>query len=72
MKLNNEKSIKFGPPLPPFLVGSSASSPLKIWDAMPHYLKALFSQKKKNRKFIILTIFVWTTLFKVTWFHTCK
>ena len=38
MKINNEKSqicISSGPPLPPILGGSSADSPLKIWDVMP-------------------------------------
>ena len=30
---------------PPFWGGSSAASPLKIWDAMPPYLKRLFEQK---------------------------
>ena len=34
------------PPLPPILGGFySAASPLKIWDAMPPYLKRLFEQK---------------------------
>ena len=33
------------PLLPPILGGSSAASPLKIWDAMPPYLKRLFEQK---------------------------
>ena len=32
---------------PPFLGGSSAASPLKIWDVMPPYLKTLFEQKTK-------------------------
>ena len=27
---------------------SSATSPLKIWDVMPHYLKTLFEQKTEN------------------------
>ena len=44
----NEKTNKFGPPLPPFLWGSSATSLLKIWDVMPHYLKTLFEQKTEN------------------------
>ena len=43
------------PPLSPFWEGSSAASPLKIWDVMPPYLKTLFEQK--NRNLIILTIF---------------
>ena len=30
---------------PPFFGGSSAASPLKIWDVMPPYLKTLFEQK---------------------------
>ena len=40
-------SIKNGtPPLcPPFWGGSSAASPLKIWDVMPPYLKTLLEQK---------------------------
>ena len=33
------------PLCPPFWGGSSAASPLKIWDAMPPYLKRLFEQK---------------------------
>ena len=33
------------PIFPPFWGGSSAASPLKIWDAMPPYLKRLFEQK---------------------------
>ena len=34
------------PPLfPPFWRGSSAASPLEIWDVMPPYLKTLFEQK---------------------------
>ena len=33
------------PLLPPILGGSSAASHLKIWDAMPPYLKRLFEQK---------------------------
>ena len=64
MKINNEKRQIWTPCghlLPPILGGggSSATSPLKIWDVMPHYLKTLFEQK--NRKLIILTIFAWTT-----------
>ena len=51
MKINNEKD-KFEPPLdsfcPQFLGGSSATSPLKIWDVMPHYLKTLLEQKTEN------------------------
>ena len=36
----------FVPPFAPhFGGGSSATSPLKIWDAMPPYLKRLFEQK---------------------------
>ena len=39
----NEKN---DPPLfPPFWGGSSAASPLEIWDVMPQYLKTLFEQK---------------------------
>ena len=33
------------PLCPPFWGGSSAASPLKIWDAMLPYLKRLFEQK---------------------------
>ena len=29
-------------------VGSSADSPLKIWDVMPPYLKTLFEQKTEK------------------------
>ena len=37
----------FAPPpfFPPFWGGSSAASPLEIWDVMPPYLKTLFEQK---------------------------
>ena len=54
------KKAKFGPLWTPFALnfffgGSSADSPLKIWDVITPYLKTLFEQK--NRKFIILTIF---------------
>ena len=30
---------------PPFWGGSSAASPLKMWDVMPPHLKTLFEQK---------------------------
>ena len=45
--IENEKKIPppFAPSLPPILGGSSAASPLKIWDLMPPYLKTLFEQK---------------------------
>ena len=33
-----------GPPLPPIFGGSSAYSPLKIWDLMTPYLKTLSAQ----------------------------
>ena len=40
------KTKKTNPPLcPPFWGGSSAASPLKIWNVMPPYLKTLFEQK---------------------------
>ena len=45
------KKAKFGPPLPPYLGGCSATSPLKIWDVVPHYLKTLFEQKTENLSF---------------------
>ena len=35
----------FVPPFPSILGGSSAASPLEIWDVMPPYLKTLFEQK---------------------------
>ena len=42
----NEKNE---PPLcPPFWGGSSAASPLEIWDVTPPYLKRLFEQKAEN------------------------
>ena len=51
MKITNEKSQicpPFGPHLPPILEGgSSTTSPLKIWDVMPHYLMKLFELKTK-------------------------
>ena len=53
-----------GPSLPPIMGGgggsSSAISPLKIWDVLPHYLR-IDTVRAKNRKLIILTIFAWTT-----------
>ena len=51
MKINNEKRQIWTPSgllLPPILGGSSATSPLKIWDAMSHYLKTFFEQKTEN------------------------
>ena len=46
---------KFGPPLdsfcPQFWGGSSATSPLKIWDVMLHYLKTIFEQKQEIDNF---------------------
>ena len=48
---NNEKTQIWTPSgllLPPILGGSSAISPLKIWDVMPHYPKTLFEQKTEN------------------------
>ena len=45
MKMNNKKN---GSPLPQFFGGSSVTSPLKIWDVMPHYLKTLYEQKTEN------------------------
>ena len=48
------KKAKFGPTLdplcPPFWGGggSSDTSPLKIWDVMPPYLKTLFESKTEN------------------------
>ena len=35
-------------------------APLKIWDVLPHYMR-IDTVRAKNRKFIILTIFAWTT-----------
>ena len=60
------KKAKFGlsltgPSLPPIMGGSSSAiSPLKIWDVLPHYLR-IDTVRAKNRKLIILTIFAWTT-----------
>ena len=42
--IENEKNYPLSPG-PPFWEGSSAASPLEIWDAMPPYLKTLFEQK---------------------------
>ena len=50
-KKNIEKSQIWTPlyPLcPQFWGGSSADSPLKIWDVMTPYLKTLFKQKTEN------------------------
>ena len=43
---------------------SSPTSPLKIWDVMPHYLNTSFWAR--NRKLIIVTIFAWTTPLNMT------
>ena len=43
--IENEKKNEPLPLCPPFLGGSSAASPLKIWDVMPPYLKTLFEQE---------------------------
>ena len=48
MNINNEKKLNLDPLCPPFWGGSIASSPLKILDVMPHYLKTLFEQKSEN------------------------
>ena len=41
-----KERLSLCPPFcPPFWGGSSAGSPLKIWDVMPPYLKRLFEQK---------------------------
>ena len=45
----NEQTLFAPPPLPPILEGSSAASPLKIWDVMPPYLKTLFEQKTEKK-----------------------
>ena len=67
MKINNKKA-KFGLSLSlyPFAShygegSSSAISPLKIWDVLPHYLRMHDTVRAKNRKLLILTIFAWTT-----------
>ena len=52
---------------PPFGGGSSAASPLKIWDVMPPYLKTLFEQKIRN--LIILTIL--SDLIPLKWSCMC-
>ena len=41
----NEPPPPLPPLFPPFWGGSSAASPLEIWDVMPPYLKTLFDQK---------------------------
>ena len=41
----NEPPPLLPPPFPPFWRGSSAASPLEIWDVMPPYLKTLLEQK---------------------------
>ena len=40
-----QKKNELPPLFPPFWGGSSAASPLEIWDVMPPYLKTLFEQK---------------------------
>ena len=45
------KKAKFGSSLPLILGGSSATSPLKIWDVMPEdTLRAKKKKKKKKKK----------------------
>ena len=54
MKKKTLKKAKFGPLCTPFAPnfkgggGSSADSPLKIWDVMTPYLKTLFEQITEN------------------------
>ena len=46
LKTKKKRTLPPLPPLfPPFWGGSSAASPLEIWDVMPPYLKTLFEQK---------------------------
>ena len=46
LKTEKNEPLPLCPPFfSPFLGGSRAASPLKIWDAMPPYLKRLFEQK---------------------------
>ena len=45
MKKKKNEAPPFASLFPPFWVGSSAASPLEIWDVMPSYLKTLFEQK---------------------------
>ena len=51
--IENEKKKSNAPPpfVPNFGRGSSAASPLKIWDVMTPYLKTLFEQKQKFDNF---------------------
>ena len=59
MKKKTLKKAKFGPLCTPFAPkfyfffggggrGSSADSPLKIWDVMTPYLKTVFEQETEN------------------------
>ena len=51
LSIENEKKKApppFAPSLTTILGGSSAASPLEIWDVMPPYLKRLFEQKAEN------------------------
>ena len=62
MKINNEKSQIWtlsGPTLRQILGGCSATSLLKILDAIPSLPED--TVREKSRKLIILTIFAWTT-----------
>ena len=46
LKTEKNEPLPLCPPFcPPFWGGSSAASPLKIWDPMLPYLKRLFEQK---------------------------
>ena len=61
MKKSQIWTLSLWTPLPPIMGGSSSAiSPLKIWDVLPHYLR-IDTVRAKNRKLIILTIFAWTT-----------
>ena len=52
LKTEKKEALPLCPPFcPPFLGGSSAASPLKIWDAMPPYLKSFLSKKQKFDNF---------------------
>ena len=51
MKKKNIEKSQIWTPLDPFTPnfwGSSADSPLKIWDVIPPYLKTLIEHKTEN------------------------
>ena len=62
---NKKSNPPLLPPLfPPFWGGSSAASPLEIWDVMPPYLKTLYEQKTEIYIYLIyIYIYIYIYLY---------